>query len=111
MVTRMYAEFYAKDESCELTAEEFEKIASVADELTRKSRWDKIFLLVPNGKFVDDHTRFMKHSGMFERGVLCGLLVNAIKRSGNWDKVTVLNGGYWENFKTVVTYVREVMNR
>lgn len=111
MVTRMYAEFYAKDESCELTEEEFEKIAAVADELTRKSRWDKIFLLEPNGKFVDDHTRFMKHSGMAEREALCGLLVKAIKRSGNQDKVTVLKGGYWENFKTVADYVREVMNR
>jgi hypothetical protein len=31
MVTRMYAEYYAKDESCALTQEEFEKIAVMAD--------------------------------------------------------------------------------
>ena len=111
MVTRMYAEYYAHDEDCALTREEFEKIAVVADELTRKSRWDKIFLLPPHGVFVDDNARFMKHEGMKERTELYALLMENIKRSGNWDKVTILDQGYYQNFKTVVEYVREVMNR
>ena len=111
MVTRMYAEYYAKDPSCALTQEEFEKIAVMADELTRKSRWDKIFLVAPHGVFVDDHERYMAHSGMKERQELFEILCNNIKASGNWDKVVILNGNYYENFMAVVNYVREVMAR
>lgn len=109
MVTRMYAEYYAKDPTCKLTQEEFERLAVVADELTRKSRWDKIFLLAPHGVFVDDHERYMAHSGMKERLELYEILCNNLKASGNWDKVVVLTGNYYENFMTVVEYVREVM--
>ena len=111
MVTRMYAEYYAKDPTCALTQEEFEKIAVMADELTRKSRWDKIFLVAPHGVFVDDHERYMAHSGMKERQELFDILCDNIKRSGNWDKVVILNGDYYENFMAVVNYVREVMAR
>lgn len=112
MVTRMYAEYYAKDDSCALTEEEFEKIAVLADELTRKSRWDKIFVLAPNGIFVDDHERFMAHSGMKERKELFDILMQNIERSGNMDKVTVLTGGeYYKNFITIKEYVEGVINR
>lgn len=112
MVTRMYAEYYAKDESCALTLEEFERVAVMADELTRKSRWDKIFLVAPAGVFVDDHTRFMAHSGMKERKELFDILVKNIKDSGNWDKVTILDGGnYYGNFMTVVDYVRNYIEK
>lgn len=109
MVTRMYAEYYAKDESCALTQEEFEKVAVMADEITRKSKWDKIYLLCPRGKFVDDHERFMAHSGMKERQELFEILCNNIKSSGNWDKVTILDGGYWNNFKRIVEDVKEII--
>ena len=106
LVTRMYAEYYAKDETCALTEAEFEKIAVMADELTRKSRWDKIFLVAPKGVFVDDHTRFMQHAGMKERKELFDILVVNLKRCGLWDKVTVLDGGeYYKNFLTVKNYV------
>ena len=111
MVTRMYAEYYAKDKTCALTQAEFEKIAVMADELTRKSRWDKIYLLCPHGVFVDDHERYMAHSGMKERQELFNILCNNIKRSGNWDKVTILDGGYYNNFKTIVNDVKEIMNK
>lgn len=111
MVTRMYAEYYAKDSSCALTEEEFQKVAVMADEITRKCRWDKIFLVAPHGVFVDDHTRYMAHSGMDERQELFNILCDNLKASGNWDKVIILNGNYHENFLTIVKYVREVMNR
>lgn len=109
MVTRMYAEYYAKDQSCVLTQEEFEKIAIMADELARKSKWDKIYLLCPHGTFVDDHERFMAHSGMSERQELFEILCRNIKATGNWDKVTILNGGYWDNFKRIVDDVKEII--
>lgn len=107
MVTRMYAEYYANDGSCALTPQDFEKIAVVADELTSKCRWDKIFLLAPKGVFVDDHTRYMAHSGMKERQELFNILCDNIKASGNWDKVTILQGGYYKNFTDIVEYVNK----
>ena len=111
MVTRMYAEYYAKDKTCGLSEKEFEQVASMADAITAKCRWDKIFLLAPKGVFVDDHERYMAHSGMNERQELFNILCENIKRSGNWDKVTILQEGYYENFMAIVKYVRMVMAR
>ena len=111
LVTKMYAEYYSKDPVCAITPEEYEKVASMADELTRKSKWDKIFLLPPRGNFVDDHSRFMNHSEMKERWELFELLKRNLIDAGLWDKVTILDKGYWENFNTVVNYVRELINR
>lgn len=111
MVTRMYAEYYAQDKNFALTQSEFEKIAIVADELAAKSRWDKIFLIAPHGVFVDDHTRYVGHGGMEERQELFDILVRDIKNTGDWDKVTILNGTYYENFITIVDYVRKMIER
>ena len=110
MTTRMYAEYYSKDPELDLTEEEFKDIAVAADAITKKCRWDKIYLLCPNGIFVDDHTRYMACSGMNERNELFEILCNNIKASGNWDKVTILNGTYWDNFKRIVDDVKEIMN-
>lgn len=111
MVTRMYAEYYAKDGSCGLTEDEFKSVASMADAITAKCRWDKIFVLAPHGVYVDDHERYMAHSGMNERQELFNILCRNLKESGNWDKVVILQEGYYENFMTIVRYVREVMAR
>lgn len=109
MVTRMYAEHYAKDNDCAITQEEFEKVAVLADELTKKCKWDKIYLLCPHGIFVDDHERYMAHSGMEERQALFNILCDNIKASGNWDKVIILDGGYWSNFNKIVEDVKEII--
>jgi NadR type nicotinamide-nucleotide adenylyltransferase len=109
MTTRMYANMYSKDPNFALTEEEFEKVAVVADELARKSRWDKIFLIAPHGVFVDDHSRYMGHSGMDERQKLFDIMCEDIKRIGDWDKVTILNGNYYENFMAIVNYVKEII--
>lgn len=110
MVTRMYAEAYADDSDLALTDDEFKKIAMVADELTGKCKWDKIFLLAPKGIFVDDHVRYMAHSDMEQRKKMYDILCDNIKASGNWDKTVVLEGSnYYENFITIVNYVKEVM--
>lgn len=110
MTTRMYASMYAKDPKFALTEKEFEKVAVVADELAAKSRWDKIFLVAPHGVFVDDHSRYMGHAGMDERQELFNILCKDIERTGNWDKVTILSGNYYENFMAIVNYVKEIEN-
>ena len=106
MTTRMYAEYYCKDPELQLTEEEFKEIAVAADAITKKCRWDKIYLLCPHGLFVDDHTRYMAFSGERERKELFDILCNNIKASGNWEKVTVLDGGYWNNFKKIIDDVK-----
>lgn len=109
MTTRMYAEYYCKDDSLRLTEEEFKEISVTADAITKRCRWDKIYLLCPKGIFVDDHTRYMACSGMEERKEMFDILCRNIKDSGNWDKVSILDGGYWENFKQIVEDVKEIM--
>ena len=109
MTTRMYAEYYCKDPELTLTEEEFCDIAVAADAITKKCRWDKIYLLCPKGVFVDDHTRYMGCSGKTERQELFDILCNNIKASGNWDKVTILDGGYWNNFNQIVEDVKEMI--
>ena len=109
LVTNMYAQYYSKDPACILTPEEYENsIKPAAYEYARKSRWDKIFCVVPHGTFVDDHSRFMNHSGMQERQELFDILKKSLIDVGDWDKVTILDGDYYQNFMTVVNYVRDI---
>lgn len=109
LVTNMYAQYYSKDASCVLTPEEYENsIKPVAYEYARKSRWDKIFCVVPHGVFVDDHSRFMNHSGLKERQELFDILKQSLIDVGDWDKVTILDGDYYQNFMKIVEYVREI---
>lgn len=109
MTTRMYAEHYCKDPELDLTEEEFKEIAVAADAITKKCRWDKIYVLCPKGAFVDDHTRYMGCSAMDERQELFNILCNNLKASGNWDKVTILDGGYYNNFTTIVNDIKEII--
>ena len=109
LVTNMYSQYYSKDLDCILTEEEYNtKIKPVAYEYAKKSRWDKIFCIVPHGVFVDDHERFMAHSGMKERQELFEILKQSLIDVGDWDKVTILDGDYYQNFMTVVNYVKEI---
>lgn len=111
LVTNMYSQYYANDPDCALTVEDYEtKIKPVAYEYAKKSRWDKIFVLVPHGTFVDDHSRFMNHSGMKERLELFAIMKQSLIDVGDWDKVTILDGNYYENFMTVVSYVKNLFD-
>lgn len=109
MTTRMYAEYYCKDPTLDLTEEEFQEVAVACDSITAKCKWDRIYLLCPHGTFVDDHTRYMNFSGMAERNELFEILCRNIKDSGNWDKVVILDGGYWKNFEKIVNDVKEII--
>ena len=108
MTTRMYAEYYHKDPELDLTEEEFKEIAVAADAITKKCRWDKIYVLAPRGIFVDDHTRYMEFSGMKERKELFEILCRNLKESGNWDKVVILIGDYYDNFKKIRNDIKEM---
>ena len=109
MTTRTYAEYYHRDPELDLTEEEFKEIAVAADAITKKCHWDKIYVLAPHGVFVDDHTRYMEFSGMDERWELFRILCRNLRESGNWDKVVILDGGYYENFKRIINDVKEII--
>ena len=110
LITNMYAKYYAQDDSCIFTKEEYETLVKpAAYHYAKQSRWDKIFVLVPHGTFVDDHSRFMKHSDIESRMELLDILKQSLIDVDDWDKVTILNGNYYENFMTIVNYVKSVM--
>lgn len=112
LVTKMYAEMYAEDSSCALTMEEYKEVAALADELAKKSRWDKIFCLAPQNTFVDDHERFMNHADMDSRERLLSKLLSYFEQHNLMDKVVFLTGGdYYKNFRTIVDYVNSVKEK
>ena len=67
----------------------------------------KIFLIYPNGKFVDDGIRYMKHSDLEIRKEMFEILCEFIKEAGLWGKVKILNGSYYDNFIEIVNYVKD----
>lgn len=107
LVTLMYAKAYSKDDAIDLTDKDYEILESFARNLKRGITWDKIYLLPPKNKFVDDGSRYMKQSTMDERKKNYEILVDLLKRFGWWDKVEVLDGNYLENFEKVKLYVNE----
>ena len=111
MTTKLYAKCYSQDPQLPLTGEEYKSIAIAADAITAKCKWDKIYLLCPHGRFVDDHSRYMAYCGMDERHAQFEILCDIIKESGNWSKVTILNGGYYNNFKTIVDDVKGIIEK
>ena len=109
LITNMYSQFYAQDESCAFTQEEYDTIVKpLAYHYAQKSRWNKIFMIVPHGAFVDDHSRFMKHANMESRQTLINIMKESLIDVGDWDKVVILDGNYYENFMTIVRYVKEM---
>lgn len=109
IVTKMYAKYYAADPEMALTQEEYEKVIEpAADAFAMKSKWDKVFIVVPHGTFVDDHTRYMKHGSMEARTELVNILLAEIEKAGLREKAEILDGGYLENFKRVKEYIESV---
>ena len=105
LVTLMYAKAYVDDPAIDLTEEDYKTLETLAWNIKRGIQWDKIFLLPPKNKFVDDGCRYMKQSTMDERTKNYNILVKLLKDFGWWDKVEVINGDYLENFNSVKDYI------
>jgi NadR type nicotinamide-nucleotide adenylyltransferase len=105
LVTLMYAKAYVDDPAIDLTEEDYKTLETLAWNIKRGIQWDKIFLLPPKNKFVDDGCRYMKQSTMDERTKNYNILVKLLKDFGWWDKVEVINGDYLENFNAVKDYI------
>ena len=110
LVTLMYAQAYVEDNNIDLTEDDYKTLETLAWNIKRGIQWDKIFLLPPKNKFVDDGCRYMEQSSMEERTKNYNRLVNLLKQFGWWDKVEVINGDYLENFETVKNYINGQFN-
>ena len=109
MVTLMYAQAYVEDPNIDLTEEDYKTLEQLAWNIKRGIQWDKIFLLPPKNKFVDDGCRYMVQSTMDERTKNYNKLVALIKKFGWWDKVEVLDYDFLGNFKRVKEYIESKM--
>lgn len=105
LVTLMYAAAYQKDDAIDLSYDDFESLYALAKNLKRGITWDKIFVLPPKNKFVDDGTRYMKQSSMDERISNYYRLMGLIKIFGWEDKAEILDGDYHQNFLRVKEYI------
>jgi NadR type nicotinamide-nucleotide adenylyltransferase len=110
IVTLMYAKAYVEDNNIDLTEEDYKTLEQLAWNIKRGIQWDRIFLLPPKNKFVDDGCRYMVQSSMEERMKNYDRLVELLKQFGWWDKVVILNGTFLENFNKVKDYINTKMN-
>ena len=109
LVTLMYASAYVDDPNIPITKEEYEsKVLPTAKSLAGRVKWDKIFLLPPKNKFVDDGSRYMKQSTIDERIANFNRLVGLLKQFGLWDKVEILDGDFKSNFEKVKDYINKL---
>ena len=111
MVTLMYAKAYVEDNNIDLTEEDYKTLEQLAWNIKRGIQWDKIFLLPPKNKFVDDGCRYMAQSSIDERLKNYDRLVELLKQFGWWDKVEIINGSYLENFNKVKNYINSKMDK
>ena len=110
LVTLMYAQAYVEDPNIDLTEDDYKTLETLAWNIKRGIQWDKIFLLPPKNKFVDDGCRYMEQSSMEERTKNYNRLVNLLKQFGWWDRVEIINGDYLENFESVKNYINSKIN-
>ena len=107
LVTLMYAKAYVEDNNIDLTEDDYKTLETLAWNIKRGIQWDKIYLLPPKNKFVDDGSRYMVQSSMEERTKNYNRLVDLLKQFGWWDKVEILDGDFLSNFETVKAYINE----
>lgn len=111
MITEMYSHKYSVDDDCSMDLHDYYRVIKpVVNKIVRNTRWDKIFLLEPGNKFVDDHTRFMKHSEFGERLDMFIRLRKLVTEYELSDKTVYLSGDYKGNFETIKKYVERIYN-
>ena len=110
LVTLMYAKAYVEDDNIDLTEDDYKTLEQLAWNIKRGIQWDKIFLLPPKNNFVDDGCRYMEQASMEERIKNYNRLVELLKEFGWWDKVEIIDGNFFENFKSVKNYIESKIN-
>ena len=111
-VTLMYAWAYSGRKNFSITPYEYEILYCVTELYSKKTKWDKIFLLKPHNKeIVDDGERYMPDSDFEIRLSFYEFLKTLYDRFGY--EYEELSGSYYENFIRVKNYIntlKEVSN-
>ena len=110
LVTLMYARAYVFNDEMNMTENDFKMLYSVAKALQSGVTWDKIFLITPHNKFVDDGSRYMGQASIEERMKNYRILKNYLTEFGLIDKVVELNGSYMDHFNAVKDYINGLYN-
>jgi nicotinamide riboside kinase len=105
----IYAQAYSEDPKIPTTKYEYRyKVFPAAKALEGRVKWDKIFLLPPKNKFVDDGSRYMKQASINERVSNFNKLTELLKEFKLWDKVEILDGDFLHNFEVVKNYINKL---
>lgn len=105
LVTLMYAKAYINDPDVPgIDQGQYD----ILHNLVKPTKWDRIFIIRPHGKFVDDGTRYMKQSSIEERNKNFSILGSLIDEFGYRNKVVELEGTYEENFEMVKNYINSL---
>lgn len=109
LVTLMYAKVYADDPNMKyFKQKDYEMLYNMAVMMDKDITWEKIFLLKPRNKFVNDGTRYMVQSVMEERIKNYNVLVQLLKEFNLWHRVEILDGDYLQNFNSVKDYINDL---
>lgn len=107
LITLMYAKAYAQIEDFALDMNDYDNVLlPLAKMYASKLRWNKIFVLKPHEKFVDDGVRCMLHSGYEERQKFYNILIDLLKEF-NYE-YEELDGDYYQNFLKVKQYIKSL---
>lgn len=108
LITLMYAKSYTLNPEMSITPQDYDEILyPLAKSLKKGLEWNKIFMLPPGKKFVDDGTRYMGQASLEERTKNYEILNQLIDKFGYREKVEVLQGTFYENFLKVKEYINE----
>lgn len=108
LVTLMYARAYAFNDEMNMSESDLNMLESAAKALQTGVTWDKIFLIKPHNKFVDDGTRYMGQASIEERMKNYCVLKFYLEKFGLIDKVEELNGSYMGHFNAVKDYINSL---
>lgn len=111
LVTLMYALAYVKDTNIALSEQDYQQVLKpLAWSLRHQFQWERIFVMIPGGEYVDDGFRYMGQSSMEERTSNHQLLMSLLEEFGLSSRVTFMQGGrYLENFEMLKSYVNELL--
>ena len=118
MVTKVYARLGAEDVDYAITPEEYAIVEQSANAFIARQLWDLILVVPPTLKYVDDGYRNMEFSEDAFLTTIHEMMLEEIERSGNLDKVVMLDAkgigekdefSYYARYKQAKEAIDELM--
>lgn len=111
--TDMYAAHYGEREECTLAPENYlQFVYPLAQLYNQQLEWDRVFIIPPHGKFVDDHTRYMEDADIAQREEMFADMKSMVDNNPQMQgRIEVLWGSYQENFEDIKHYVNQMYER